>query len=100
MVRIRTLRAPVLISRCTFSFRRSFTIIGDIGPFFFQDQCSVDFHGSEDDENSKADTVILESPPTDDPEPDLADKAMTHSCLHLSRGSSIASEEDSQAERQ
>lgn len=30
--------------------------------------------GSEDDENSKADTVILESPPTDDPEQDLADK--------------------------
>ncbi|KAJ5350258.1 hypothetical protein N7541_007985 [Penicillium brevicompactum] len=30
--------------------------------------------GSEDDENSKAETVILESPPTDDPEQDLADK--------------------------
>ena len=30
--------------------------------------------GSEDDENSQADTVLLESPPTDDPEQDLADK--------------------------
>ncbi|KAI3095274.1 hypothetical protein CBS147333_9810 [Penicillium roqueforti] len=36
-------------------------------------EMSVD-ERSEDDENSKADTVILESPPTDDLEQDLADK--------------------------
>ena len=53
----------------------------------------------EDDENSEADTVILESAPMDDWARIWRMKAMrTHSCPRLSRGSSIAFEEDSQAE--
>ena len=46
---------------------------------------------SEDDENSQAATVTLESPPTDDLGRIWRIKAKTHSRLRLSRGLSIAS---------
>ncbi|CAG8889854.1 unnamed protein product [Penicillium egyptiacum] len=61
-------------------------------------EASIDVRPWED-ENSEADTVILESAPTDDLGQNMADEARrTRFCLHLSRGSSIAFEGDSQAE--